>query len=178
MNTEPHKNGAPSTADHSPTPHQRSEALKERVYVTFTALAVVIATERDAVHLSVGRAVVALLLTVLGTLMAVFVADLIAHMVRESSLPTRGELRHLMHVSFGSLSVIATPLAILGLSALQVIDLGPALRLISISLIVTLVVVTLAAVRRLNVSRWSKLKVLAIMTALGLAVLTIELAVH
>jgi hypothetical protein len=155
---------------------QRSEALKERVYVTFTALAVTIAIERDAGHATVAGAT--LLLTVLGTLLAVFVADVIAHMVRDSSLPSRAELAHLMYVSFGSLGVIVAPMAILGLSALGVIGVAPALRVIAVTLAATLVVVALFAVRRLRVKPWLKILVLAIMAALGLAVLAIELAIH
>lgn len=157
---------------------QRSEALKERVYVTFTALAVTIAFERDAVHATVAGAALTLLLTVLGTLLAVFVADVIAYMVRDSSLPSRAELTHLMHVSFGSLGVIVAPMVILGLSALGVIGVAPGLRVITVTLVATLVVVALFAVRRLRVKPWLKILVLAIMAALGLAVLAIELAIH
>lgn len=62
----------------SPNARQRSEALKERVYVTFTALAVTIAYERDTDHASVIDAALTLLLTVVGTLLAVFVADVLA----------------------------------------------------------------------------------------------------
>ncbi|MET1155154.1 hypothetical protein [Arthrobacter sp.] len=157
---------------------QRSEALKERVYVTFTALAVTIAFERDVEHATIEGAALTLLLTVAGTLLAVFVADVIAHMVRTNVLPSRKELAHLTYVSFGSLGVLLAPMAILGLTALGVIERAPALRIISVALVATLIVVTLFAVRRLRVKPWLKLLVLAIMTALGLAVLAIELAVH
>jgi hypothetical protein len=64
------------------------------------------------------------------------------------------------------------PMAILGLSALGVIRLAPA-RIIAVAL-----VVTLFAVRRLRVKSWLKILVLAIMAALGLAVLAIDLVVH
>ncbi|GAA2845409.1 hypothetical protein [Paenarthrobacter ilicis] len=158
--------------------HQRAEALKERLYITFTALAVTIAFERDAEHASVGGAALTLLLTVLGTLLAVFVADLIAHMIRDGALPSRPELAHLMYVSFGSLAVIVAPMIVLGLSALGVVGVGPGLRLIALILVGTLVVVTLFAVRKLRVKPWQKVLVLAIMGALGLGVLAIELAVH
>ena len=157
---------------------QRSEALKERVYVTFTALAVTIAFERDAEHATIGGAALTLLLTVVGTLLAVFVADVTAHMVRDSSLPSRTELAHFAYVSFGSLGVLLVPMAILGLSALGAIGLAGALRIIAVALVATLIVVTLFAVRRLRVKPWLKILVLAIMAALGLAVLAIELAVH
>ena len=157
---------------------RRSEALKERVYVTFTALAMTVAFERDAEHATAGGAALTLLLTVVGTLLAVFVADVTAHMVRHSSLPSRSELAHLVYVSFGSLTVIVVPFALLGLSALGVIGISAALRAISVALATTLIVVALFAVRRLSVTPWLKIFVLAIMAALGLAVLAIELAVH
>jgi hypothetical protein len=162
----------------SPDGHQRAEALKERIYVTFTALAVTIAFERDADHATAGGAALTLLLTVAGTLLAVFVADVIAHMVRDSSLPSRTDLAHMAYVSFGSLGVIVVPMVILGLSALDVIGVASALQAISLALVTTLIVVTVFAIRRLRVRQWHKILVLSGVTALGLAVLAIELAVH
>jgi hypothetical protein len=47
-----------------------------------------------------------------------------------------------------------------------------------VTLVTTLVVLALFAVLRLHVSPGAKVLVLAIMTALGLAVLGVELAVH
>ena len=58
------------------------------------------------------------------------------------------------------------------------IDVATALRVISATLAVTLVVVTLLAVRRLRVGPWRKALALAITAALGLAALCVELAVH
>ena len=113
-----------------------------------------------------------------GHALAVFIADVIAHMVRESSLPSRDELAHLVFVSFGSLVVVVGPMALLGLSALGALDMAAALRASSVTLVVTLVVLALFAVRRLPVSPGVKVLVLAIMAALGLAVLGVELAVH
>ncbi|WP_449371945.1 hypothetical protein [Arthrobacter psychrolactophilus] len=162
----------------APDAAHRAEALKERIYVIFTVLAVTIAFERDASHASVGGAAFTIAVTVLGTLLAVFVADIIAHMVAHSSLPTRQELARHLHVSFGSLSVIVAPLVILGLCAMDVLELKTGLRTITIALVATLIVVTLIAIRRLTVSAFHKVLVLAIMSALGCAVLVIELAVH
>jgi hypothetical protein len=152
--------------------------LKERIYVCFTVLAVTIAFERDASHATVGGAAFTIAVTVLGTLLAVFVADIIAHMVAHSSLPSRRELARLLHVCFGSLSVIVVPIAILGLCAMDLFELKTALRTITITLVATLIFVTLIAVRRLRVRTFHKVLVLAIVAALGCAVLAIELAVH
>lgn len=162
----------------APNVQQRSEALKERIYVTSTTLAVTIAYERDTDHATVEGAALTLLLTVLGTLMAVFVADVIAHMVRDSTLPSGRELAHLGYVSFGSSGVVVAPMAILGISAGGLIDVATALRAISATLAVTLIIVTLLAVRRLRVGPWRKALALAMTAALGLAALGIELAVH
>ncbi len=157
---------------------RRSDVLKERIYVTFTALAVTIAFERDTGHATVSGAALTLLLTVFGTLLTVFVADVIAHMIRYSSLPSRTEIGHLIYVSFGSLTVLVLPMSILGLSALQLIELAPSLRAISVALAATLVIVALLAVHRLQVALGLKVLVLGIVAGLGLAVLAIELAAH
>ncbi|WP_440695518.1 hypothetical protein [Clavibacter nebraskensis] len=161
-----------------PDAEQRSEALKERIYVTFTALAVTIATAREAEHATVGGAAVTLLLTVVGTLLAVSVAEWIAQMVRDGEVPDRRDVGHILYVCASSLGVLPAPLAILGLAALGWLDLAAALRIISIVLVATLVLVTLLAVRRLRVGIGVKLLVLAGVAVLGVAVLAVELAVH
>jgi hypothetical protein len=161
-----------------PTARQRSEALKERIYVTFTALAVTVALARDTEHATVAGAALTLVLTVLGTLLAVFVADLIAHIVSAGILPDRETIRHLVWVSFGSLSVVVVPLLVLGGCALTWWTLPTALRTISIVLVATLIAVSFGAVARLTVAAWTKIVVLLGITLLGLAVLAVELAVH
>ena len=103
------------TSVRTPNAQQWSEALKERVYVTSTALAVTITYERDADHATVDGAALTLLLTVFGTIIAVFVADVIAHMVRDGALPSGGDLAHLSYVSFGSSGVVVVPMGILGM---------------------------------------------------------------
>ena len=69
-------------------------------------------------------------------------------------------------------------MAVLGLCALGALDLAAALRIISIALVATLVLVTLLAVRRLRVGLGVKLLVLAGVAVLGAAVLAVELTVH
>ena len=163
---------------HPPNARQRSEALKERIYVTSTALAVTIAYERDVDRATVNGAAVTLLLTVLGTILAVLVADVIAHMMMYTVLPSSGELAHLGYVGFGASGVLVVPMGILGIGAAGVIDVATALRAISATLAVTLVVVTFIAVRRLRVGLGGKVLALSITAALGMTALCIELAVH
>jgi len=79
---------------------------------------------------------------------------------------------------FGSSGVVVAPTAILGISAGGLIDVATALRAISATLAVPLIIVTLLAVRRLRVGPWRRALALAMTAALGLAALGIELAVH
>ena len=159
------------------TAQQRSEALKERIYITFTALAVTIAYERDA-HPTTGGAALTLLATVLGTLLAMFVASVVAHLVMDNALPSRNQLAHLIYVSLGSSGVVLAPIAILGISAAGWIDVATALRAIATALALTLVAVTLLAVRTTRLEPRLKALSVAIIAALGLAALAMELAVH
>jgi purine-cytosine permease-like protein len=93
-----------------PTANHRAEALKERVYVTFTGLAVVLTLESHSETLTAGEAASTLTITVIGTLLAVFVADLVSHVAVHAKTPTRPELRHMARVSFGAFGAIVFPL--------------------------------------------------------------------
>ena len=81
------------------TPAQRAEVLKERIYITFTSLAVVMALSAHADELTPGGAAVTLLIAVVGTLLAVFVADLVAYIAVHATVPDRAELGHMISVS-------------------------------------------------------------------------------
>ena len=58
---------------------------------------------------SAARATVTLLIAVVGTLLAVFVTDIVSHLAVHAALPTSRELRHMLRVSFGSLGALALP---------------------------------------------------------------------
>lgn len=161
-----------------PDAEQRAETLKERVYVTFTALAVVLALLSDPAHTTVGTAARTLTLTVVGTALAVLVADVVAHVTVHAALPTASETRHMVIVSAGALSVLVLPLLLLAGSALGLLGLGTALRSSSALLVLSLVGTGFLAVRRLRLPLGQRLLVLLAEAALGLAVIGIEVAVH
>ena len=161
-----------------PDSEQRADALKERVYVTFTALAVVLALQADLGRTSAGAAARTLALTVVGTALAVLVADVVAHITVHRALPDAATLRHMVAVSGTALGVLVVPLVLLGLAGLGVLQLATALRVVSVVLIVTLVAVGYLAVRRLDLPIGKRLLVLLLEAALGIAVVSIELAVH
>ncbi|MCM6761165.1 hypothetical protein NB037_01920 [Rathayibacter sp. ZW T2_19] len=84
-----------------PSHAQRADALKERVYVTFTAFAVCLTLGQHSEETTVAEASATLALTVVGTLLAVFLADVIAHIAIHSILPNTALVRHLATVSAG-----------------------------------------------------------------------------
>ena len=157
---------------------QRAEQLKERVYITFTALAVVLALRADVAHETVAGAAFTLTVAVVGTLLAVFVADVVAHITVHEALPSRAELRHMTVVVLGAAETLVIPLLIIALAALDVLTLDVALTASVVVLVVTLVAVGYLAVRRLRLPLGQRLLVLLAESALGLAVVGLELLAH
>jgi len=153
----------------------RAEALKERVYTTFTALAVVLAMRG---HVDSARtAALTLLIAVVGTLLAVFVADVVSHIAVHAALPTQPEFRHMLRVGLGAIGAVVLPFVFLGLAA-RGWRLESALRASSIALVAALVVIGYAAVRRVRLPLWQRLVVLVAESVLGVLVLVLELLAH
>jgi len=165
-------------ADTTGTPEQRAEVLKERIYITFTSLAVVLAMGSHAEELSAGSAVRTLLIAVVGTLLAVFVADFIAHIAVHTTTPDRAELRHMVAVSTRALGVIVVPLLFLGLAALGRWQVTTALRASIIALTISLVAIGYLAVRRVRLPLRQRLIVLFAEFGLGVVVVLLEVLAH
>ncbi|CAN5156097.1 hypothetical protein BH09ACT12_BH09ACT12_13780 [soil metagenome] len=150
--------------------------LKERVYVTFTALATVLALSSH--EESGGEAASTLLIAVLGTVLAVFLADVVSHIVVHEMLPGRGAVREMAQVSFGALGAVALPFIFVGLALADVWSMDAALYAASVALVVALVAIGFLAIRRVRLSVWKRLVVLLAEFALGALVLGLELLAH
>lgn len=161
----------------APTPEERADRLKERVYVTFAALAVVL-TLRSHGEVTAGVAATTLLITVGGTLLAVLLADVVSHLAVHAALPTAAEARHMVAVCTGALGVLVLPMAFVGLAAWGSWTVDGALRASTIALVASLGVVGWLAVRRVALPGWQKLLVLVAEVALGVAVVALELLAH
>lgn len=155
---------------------ERAAQLKERVYLTFTALAVVLALRSHAE--SAGDAAVVLLITVLGTLLAVLVADVVSHIAVHAALPDRGQLGRMVRISVGALGAVTLPFVFLGLAALGVWQVEAALRASTIALVVSLAAIGYLAARRVRLPAWQRLIVLFAELALGAVVVGLELLAH
>lgn len=153
----------------------RADRLKERVYVTFTALAVVLALRT---HPDEGAPARTLAITVLGTLLAAFVADVVAHVAVHAALPDRRELRLMVGVSTSALAGVAAPLVFVGLGSAGVWEPSTGLTAALVALVAALAAIGWFAVRRVRLPRWHKLLVLLAEVVLGVVVVGVELLAH
>lgn len=157
---------------------RRASALKERIYVAFTALAVIIALRAHDQHPTASLALGTLATTVVATICAVYVADLLSHMVIHARLPATSEHRHMITGTLGAGAVAIPPLVCLALACVGLYDTATGLFAAMLVTIATLVAVGLLAVRRLSVPRAQRIAVLAAESVLAVAVIALELLSH
>ncbi|RJQ73054.1 hypothetical protein D5S17_25330 [Pseudonocardiaceae bacterium YIM PH 21723] len=155
---------------------ERTAHLKERVYLTFTALAVVLTLQSHGE--SAREAAVTLAIVVLGTLLAVLVADVVSHIAVHALLPDRAEFTRMLRTSFGALGAVTLPLIFMGLAAAGVWRVEAALRGSVIALIAGLVAIGYLAARRVRLPAWARMVVLFAEFGLGFAVVALELLAH
>lgn len=164
--------------DDAQTRIRRAASLKERIYVAFTALAVIIALRAHDAHPDAGLALATLAITVAATVCAVYVADLLSHMVVHSRVPERAEHRHMVTGTLGAATVALPPLVCIGLAALGLYDGSTGLLAAMLITTATLVAIGLLAVRRLAVPRMQRIMILAGEAVLAVGVIALELLSH
>ncbi len=152
--------------------------LKERVYATFTGLAIVLvllnnAEQHDALH-----SLYALVIGVLGITTAGYLSDIIAHLAVHRAYPDRTEHRHMLRVAGGALSTVVVPGVLLGLAALGVFTLEGALRTASIVYLATLVLIAYLAVGRAQLRPLQRVLALGSLVALGAVVIGLQTLAH
>lgn len=151
--------------------------FKERVYATFTGLAIVLVVAAGD-HPDPEHALFALVLGVLGITAAGFVSDVISHLAVHQTFPAGADLAILLRVAGGAISTVITPGILLLLAWLDVMPVDAALRAASIVYIVTLGVIGWFAVRRSRLTWAKQLLVLGILIALGFAVIGLQTLAH
>jgi hypothetical protein len=156
---------------------ERADLLKERIYLTFTALAVVIVIDSHG-HVTAGDAMRTLAFTTAGTLLAVTVADVVAHLAAHARVLTGKELRHALTVALDAIGAVTLPFIFLVLALLDVWSVHSALIASKSALVAALVAIGWAAVRRVRLPWWQKLIALGGEAALGLAVIGLEILAH
>lgn len=155
-----------------------AERLRERVYVGFTVLAVLLALSAHADELAPQAAALTLAITVAGVLLAGFAADLVAHTVAHSAAPRGPELRQMVRTAGGAVLSAVTPLVLIGLSALGVMPLPLALNIAQFVILITFGVIALIALRHVQLPLWQRALLVAALMAVGLVAVLLELLAH
>ena len=161
----------------SPDRQERAAQLKERIYLTFAALAVVLTlgSHGDA---EAGEALRTLAVTVLGTLLAVFAADVISHLVVHERFMTSAEFRHAVVTTFGALGAVTLPFLFLVAAAWEWWGTETALDWSAISLVAALIAIAFLAVRKIPLSWQKRLLVLSGEAVLALIVIGLQVLAH
>jgi len=157
---------------------ERAQALKERVYATFTGLAIVLVQQANADHLVPSQATFALAIGIAGITVAGFAAEVIAHLAVHGAFPSAQELRAMLRVSGEALASASLPLVLLVLAWVGVFELEAALWAASILYVATLGLIGYLAVRRTHAEWWKQLLALVILMALGVAVIGLQQLAH
>ena len=155
----------------------RADALKERIYVTFTALAVTVSLLAHGDGTALG-ALITLGVTVLGTLSAVFTADVVSHLLVHRRMLSRAEFGHAAAVTASALSAIVLPVAFLLAAQFGLWSADAALRAAAAALLLALVGFGWVAARRVRLPWWQRLVVLGAEAALGVLVIALQLVAH
>ncbi|MEC5190850.1 MULTISPECIES: hypothetical protein [unclassified Arthrobacter] len=171
-------NATEPSGQREPSARQRAESLKERVYISFTSLAVVLALRSHADETTPGAAAATLSIVVVGSLLGIFVADLLSHLTVHAKLPSGPELHHMIAVSTEALSVLVTPLLLLAAAGLGLWSTLVALQWSVAILVITLFVIGYLAIRRLKLPAHHKAVIVFAEVLLSLLVIGLELLAH
>lgn len=153
-----------------------AQALKERVYATFTGLAIVLVLR--AHEPTPQAATFSLVIGVLGITVAGFVADVIAHLAAHASFPDREQLGRMFRVASGAFASVGVPVVLLLLSWAGWISVTVALQAATWVYLATLALIGWAAVRRTDLSWWKQLLALGALVLLGGIVIVLQLLAH
>lgn len=151
--------------------------FKERVYATFTGLAVVLVVAAGQ-HPEPAHLLPTLLLSVVGIVAAGFVSDVIAHLAVHRALPAPREWYLLARIASGGLGTVVAPALVLLAALWEIVPDDASLTAVLGIYIVTLAVIGWLAVRRSRLVWWLQVLVLLVLVAFGFAVIGIQALAH
>lgn len=158
--------------------HLFAERLRERVYVTFASLAVILTLLTHAHGLGAGTAAASLTITAVGTVAAAWLAELIAHLAAHGGLPDREKLRAMTGTSWGALLTIVVPLLALAGAGRGWWEVTAALRVGVIALIVSLVLIAWLGIRRTKLPWPAQVLALGVLAVLAVGVVALKQLAH
>jgi hypothetical protein len=158
-------------------PDETTRALKERIYATFTGLAILAAASSSG-HSTPAGSLFALAIGVLAISAAGFLAEIVSHQVAHQRLPAAGELRAMGRIASGALGTAFAPIVVLTIARGGIVPLQGALYIGMALYAATLVAVTLVAVRRSGLRPSQRVLAWAMLLGLGLAVVALLQLAH
>ena len=153
--------------------------LKERIYVTFIGLAVLLALTGHGAETDALTAVTSLVIAAVGAGLAGLISEIVAHLAVKGSLPDAAEIRFLVRVSAGALATVIIPVVILLFAVAGVLDAQLALTIAVWVMAITLGAIGyLAVFRAKNLPWWTKLAVFGGLLLFGVVVVGVQLLAH
>lgn len=124
------------------------------------------------------NAAITLAVTVSGSVMALFTAEVLSHLITHEQWMSKGELKIMAASSAASLTVITLPVLVLVGAALNFWSVHTALRINVLLALLTLIVSGLLATKNLQLSMLERIAVLLAEAVLGGIVIVLELLAH
>ena len=160
------------------SPEERSLALKERIYASFTGLAIVASLAIAGGHGTAWRAFFALAAGIIGITAAAFVAEVVAVQLSEKALPSRSRMLPMIRIAVGAIATASLPLVLLLGAGLGLLDLPMALQLSIGIYFVILTAILFVAAHRTGLPWRQRLIALAVLIGLGVIVILILIVGH
>lgn len=151
--------------------------FKERIYATFTGLAIILVVDADE-HADIPQAIAALLFGVVGITAAGFISDVISHLAVHRNLPSRRELLLFLRIAWGGLGTVVLPTVLLVLAGMEILPVNVGVDAALGVYVVTLAVIGWLAVRRSLLSWWQQGLALLTLVAFGVVVLALQGIAH
>ena len=167
----------PDTRRPQPTREERAAHLKESIYLTFAALSVTLAISMHG-GVSAAAALSTLAVTLGGTVLAVFTADVLAHTVVHGELISRHQLGYAVRPSFGALSSVTLPFIFLGIAWITGWDVENALLASAVAMTAALVLICWNTVRKVGLTWKQQVILLGVEAALAGAVIGLQVVSH
>ncbi|WP_382304608.1 hypothetical protein [Herbiconiux sp. UC225_62] len=152
--------------------------IRERVYITFTGLAVLLAFGAHAGETDAWTIASALLIGVLGAVLAGFFADVIAELAVGGKAPRARAMIGYIGVSTSALTTAVVPLAFLAAAGIGWIDVTTGLVFAIGTMALGLAVIAFAAVARAELPWWAKLAVFVGELLFAAVVIVVKLLAH
>lgn len=156
---------------------ERTRALKERIYATFTGLAILTAVASSE-HATASGAFWSVGIGILAISAAGFLAEVVSHMVNHGALPKVDAVRVMARIALGALGSAILPVLLLFLAWAGPLSLEWALGLGLAVYAATLALITLVAARRTTLGVGQRLVASGMLLGLGAVVTTLLLLAH